>query len=71
MLLRSNAFTFQFDSLTSFSVIAGRFDTNIQRPEGQPFWWFASRRSRGCVEIWGFGLQGIFCKLPAGEVAVL
>lgn len=71
MLLRSDTFTFQFNSLTSFSVIAGRFDTNIQRPDGQPFWWFASRRSQDCLELWGFGFQGIFCKSPSGQVAVL
>lgn len=71
MLFRTAVFTVQFIDLTDFSVIAGRFDTNIQRPEKQPFWWFASRRSQGCLELWGFGLQGIFCKLPRGQVAVL
>ena len=71
MLFRTATFTVQFIDLTDFSVIAGRFDTNIQRPEEQPSWWFASRRSHGCLELWGFGFQGIFCKLPPGEVAVL
>lgn len=71
MLFRTAAFTVQFIDLRDFSVIAGRFDTNIQRPEDQPFWWFASRRAHGSLELWGFGFQGIFCKLPSGAVAVL
>lgn len=71
MLFRSDAFTFQFNNLTSFSVIVGRFDINIQRPEDQPFWWFASRRAQGSLELWAFGFQGIFCKLPRCQVAVL
>lgn len=62
MLLSTSAFTLDYTSLTSFLLKGKSFEVFVGRPEGQPFWWFSSRRSRGCLELWGFGFEIILCR---------
>ncbi|MFI5446212.1 hypothetical protein [Polaromonas sp. UC242_47] len=62
MLISTSAVTLDYTSLTSFLVKGKSFEVFVERPEGQPFWWFSTRRDSGSLEMWGFGAQIIFCR---------
>lgn len=62
MLISTSAVTLDYTSLTSFLVKGKSYEVFVERPEGQPFWWFSTRRASGSLEMWGFGTQIIFCR---------
>ena len=62
MLLSTSTVILDYTSLTSFLIKEKSFEVFVARPEGQPFWWFSTRRESGALQVWGFGLEIIFCR---------
>lgn len=62
MLLSTSIITLDYTSLTNFLLKVKSFEVFVGRPEGQPFWWFSTRRESGSLEVWGFGCEVIFCR---------
>lgn len=62
MLLSTATVTLDYTSLTSFLLKGKSLEVFVGRPEGQPFWWFSTRREPGSLEMWVFGCEVIFCR---------
>ena len=60
MLLSTCAFSLEFNSLSSFAVKFGHFDSHVQRPEGQPFWFFNREIEGGGGNLFGFGFHALY-----------
>jgi hypothetical protein len=60
MLLSTRAFSLEFNSLSSFAVKFGHFDSHVQRPEGQPFWFFKREIEGGGGNLFGFGFHALY-----------
>lgn len=60
MLLSTRAFSLEFNSLSSFAVKFDHFDSHVQRPEGQPFWFFKREIEDGGGNLFGFGFHVLY-----------
>jgi hypothetical protein len=60
MLLSTAAFTLEVNSLASFSIKFKGFDSHMQRPPGQPFWFFSREACLGGGQLYGFGFHAVY-----------
>lgn len=60
MLLSTRAFSLEFNSLSSFAVKFKCFDSHVQRPEGQPFWFFKREIEGSGSNLFGFGFHALY-----------
>ena len=60
MLLSTRAFSLEFNHLSSFAIKFKRFDSYVQRPEGQPFWFFKREIEGTGGNLYGFGFHALY-----------